>query len=189
MARYGSLPQYANLDLSYRERPMVNHSIVAAKAKPVPIQVGVFWGYGLPVSNWSDDQYLFLTHSVPRRWDGSTNPVYTVAAVLGTANTDKKFQLRCSWEHYTPNGDILPTTSHNVDTETNITGAQSQYKSYQVSFTIDYDVSTPDNIAAGDILAIKLGRIAASSAEATGNIIVFGGVLNYRRDKIGAIYS
>jgi len=179
----------SGLNLGYRERPMVQHSVIGVKSKPVLIQIGVFSGYEMPVSTWSDDQYIFVTHSVPRRWDGTTNPVYTLACILGTANTDKKFKMRASWRHFTPDGDIVPITSRDVDTETSIVGAQSQYKSYKISFTIDYDYFTPDILVASDVLSIKVGRVDASSAEATGNIIILGGVLNYRRDKIGITYS
>lgn len=184
-SRASASNDYANHSYSLRERPTVDFAIVSSKAKPVPIRLGVYWGYEMPVSTWSDDQYLFLTHSVPRRWDGVTNPTYSLACVLGTANTDKRFQMRVGWRHYTPNGDILPATSTNVDVETNITGAKAQYFSYQVSFTIDYDILTPDNMAAGDVLALKIGRIDATTAEATGNIIIFGGVIQYKMDKIG----
>ena len=185
--RANATNDYDNHAYSFRERPAVNHAIIASKAKPVPIQVGVYWGYELPVSNWSDDQYLFLTHSVPRRWDGTTNPIYSIAAVLGTANTDVKFQLRVGWRHYNPSGDVLPATSTDVDVPVVVSGAKAQYFSYKVDFTIDYDILTPDNIVSGDVLAFKIGRVAKTSGgtEATGNIIIFGGVIQYAFNKIG----
>ena len=174
--------------LSFRERPSVNFAVVASKIKPANIALGVYYGFEMPVSNWADDQYLFLTHSVPRRWDGVSNPIYSVACILGTANTDVKFQMRVGWRHYTPDGDVLPDTSTNVDVETVVSGAKLQYFSYKVNFTIDYDILTPDNMAAGDVLALKIGRIAktAGGTEATGNIIIFGGVIQYNRDKVGS---
>jgi hypothetical protein len=97
--------------------------------------------------------------------------------------------MRASWRHFTPDGDIVPITSRNVETETSIVGAQSQYKSYKVSFIINHEYYTPDLLTASDVLSLKVGRIDASSAEATGNIIILGGVLNYRRDKLGVTYS
>jgi uncharacterized protein YegL len=75
-------------------------------------------------------------------------------------------------------------TTHTVTTETSIVTA-SQYTVYKVDFTIDYDIDTPNVIVAGDTLVGKLFRVAASSLEITGEVIILDWWINYWRGFYG----
>ena len=168
-----------------RQRPGLNHSAIAGRSfVPTPVWVGICSGYSLPITNGSDYEELTFKHSVPRRWDQASDITFSVHCAIDTANTDKKFKLNFAWEHFST-GDIIPATSNNVPIEQSIVGAAAQYKSYKIDFTIDYDIDVGDAIVPGDTLVGKLTRIAASSAEITGEVIIIDWWLNYWRGYYG----
>lgn len=162
--------------------PQVEFGKIQATTKPSVVDRGAFVGYSMPVYN-NDNQELYISQSVPRRWDGQSDIIFGFLATLDTANTNKKFKMQVDWEHVTA-GDILPATTHATSVEVS-TGAASQYMTYDMTFILDYDIDTPDVVVSNDILGIRLRRVAASSDEITGNVIVSGFYVQYNRNKIG----
>lgn len=178
------------VDVGLRQRPQTNLALIAAKSKPTIVANGIYQTYSLPISNFTnDDEYIFFTHSVPRRWDGKSDITYGMVAVIDTANSTKKFSLRLDWEHFT-SGAILPATANSCSCQITVAASSEQYQTYNPTFTIDYDIDGAGNeIKAGEIIAGKIGRVAASDNEVAGEILIFGQYLNYRRDKIGVDWS
>lgn len=172
------------VNTTLRLRPQVEFGRIQATSKPTIVSRGVVQGYSLPVYN-ADDEELFITQSVPHRWDEASNITFGCMAMLDTANTDKKFKLQIEWEQVTA-GDVVGTSTVTASTEIDVTGAASQYMTYDVTMTVDYDANTPDVIEANDVLAIRLRRVAASADEITGEVVVYGFYIQYNRDKIGA---
>lgn len=112
-----------------------------------------------------------------------SDPLLTFSAYLDTANTDKKFKMRLSWGHYNANTDVVSDSSHDVDVEVD-TGVASQYQSFQLTFTMDYDVGGAGNeLAIGERLCLRIRRIAASSAEITGEVVIVPPLLQFLTDK------
>jgi len=155
---------------------------IIASGKPTMVTQGVYRGFSLPT--YAADEEVFSCVCMPPDWDGVTNPIVYVGGWLDTANTDKKFQLQVSWEHSSP-GDVMPATSHDVDVET-ATGTALQYTFFKVAHTIDFDVDTPDNLIAGDALAVRVRRLAASETEIAGEFVVEGVILYYKLASFGA---
>jgi hypothetical protein len=117
-----------------------------------------------------------------------SNPVVTISAVIDTAQANTKdFQLRMAWNHFA-DGAVLPTAIHNVDTPQS-TGAAAQYKTFRISFVIDYAVAGAGvELKAGENLAIQIYRIACpggAGSEIAGEVMVNGMEIAYNRDKIG----
>jgi hypothetical protein len=167
-----------------RQRPELDQTAISGNSfLPTHVTIGITSGYSLPVSNGSDKEVLSFNHSVPRRWDQASDITFSTICALDTANASKKFKLRLDWESYGA-GDVLPVTTHTVTTETSIVTA-SQYTVYKVDFTIDYDIDTPNVIVAGDTLVGKLFRVAASSLEITGEVIILDWWINYWRGFYG----
>jgi len=155
---------------------------IIAAGKPTRVTRGLFMGFSLPIYN-DDNEELFACLCVPMRWDGASDFTVYVGGWLDTANTDKKFKLQVSWEHWTA-GDVLPVTTHDVEVETD-TGTAAQYKSFKIPFTLDYDVNSPDSVEVGDAIAIRIRRIAASSDEISGEFVVEGATLIYKINQFG----
>jgi len=160
----------------------IHISRIVASGKPTLVTLGAYRGFSLPT--YAADEEVFSCVCMPWDWDGVTNPVVYVGGWLDTANADKKFQLQVSWEHSSP-GDVMPATSHDVDIETD-TGTAEQYAFFKVAHAIDLDIDTPDDLIAGDALAIRIRRLAASEAEIAGEFVVEGAVLYYKVGSFGA---
>jgi len=155
---------------------------IIAAGKPTRVTRGLFMGFSLPIYN-NDNEELFSCVCVPMRWDGASDFTVYIGGWLDTANTDKKFKLQVSWGHWTYD-DTVPITAHDVEVETE-TGTAAQYKSFKISFTLDYDVDTPDNVEIGDALAIRIRRIAASADEISGEFVAAGAALIYKINRFG----
>ena len=163
--------------------PNIELGKIAQNSKPTIVARGVSKGYSLPIFN-SDDEEVFMCDCVPRVWDGVSNPNFALGAYLDTANTGKNFKLQMSWEHYNPDGDVVSTTSNDVEVET-ATGTAAQYKSFQVEFPIDYDVDGAGNeLKPYERLCMRLRRIAASENEITGEIVVVPPAIFFLRNKV-----
>lgn len=148
---------------------------------------GLYRGYSLPI--WNDggnvNEELYFKENVPRRWDEASDITASVIAVLATANTDKKFQLRLAWEHFAKGG-VVPTSSNLVPCEKD-TGTAAQYQSFICDFNIQYDIDGSGNeIKYGEVLTARLRRIAASELEITGEVVILDWYVEYIRDKMGA---
>jgi len=170
-------------------RPEINLNEIKKQAVPDQVQVGLFWGYSLPVYA-GDHEELYFTHKVPERWDGASNIRVKIHACLaGAEDVGDKFQLRLAWEN-TKHEEVTPVTSNDVDVETTIlTDRNAQYDEYHEIYTVDYDIDGEGNeIAPGDILGCRLRRIAASALEVTNEIIILGIDIEYQRDKFGGAF-
>ena len=167
-------------------RPEINTAEIAKRTVPAQVQRGVFFGYTLPVYN-SDYQELFVRERVPYRWDGTSDiRVKIRIALAGAEDVGDKFQFRFAWEHE-PCSVELPDTSNDVDVETIIlVDRNAIYDEYCVTFVIDHDIDGVGNeVKAGELMAGRLRRIAASSLEATGDIILLDFAFEYQIDKFG----
>ena len=167
-------------------RPEVNIDEINKQTVPIQGQRGVFFGYSMPVYN-NDHQELFINQEVPGRWDGVSNfVVHIIVALSQGEDIGDKFQFKLSWEHDGGEGEVIPDTSNDVPIETTILENRNEaFDVYELEFTIDYDIDGEGNeIVEGEIFAARLQRIAASSLEATGNILVVGFDVHYQVDKI-----
>lgn len=185
MVHSGSIPQlvYGPIRVKLRQRPHIELSRILGVSKPTIVYRGIFRGFSLPIYA-SDSEEIFLNHSVPRRWDGISNPTVVARVYLDTANTDKKFQLRLAWEHNKV-GNAVPSSSNDVDTPID-TGTSPQYQSFDVSFEIDYDIDGAGNeIVPGDQIGLRIYRIAAPSDEIVGEVVVMSVYIDYWRGFYG----
>ncbi len=164
-------------------RPDVDWATVQAQGKPTFVNRGVFGGYSLPIYN-NDNEELYLGICVPGRYDEVSDIIAHADCWLAGAEDTKNFKLQLSWDHYTE-GDVVPATSNDIAVETATGASAAQYKSFRVPFTIDYDIDTPDNIAAEDRLGLRLRRIAASENECVSEIVIAHVGVSFRRDKLG----
>lgn len=172
------------IDTTLRLRPQVDFGKIQATSKPTLVERGVLQTYSLPIYN-SDDEELFINQSVPRRWDGASDIIVGCIAAIDTTNDSKNFRLELAWENITT-GDVVPATSNAATTEIATGATAAQYQTYDVQFTIDYDIDGEGyEIEANDVLAMRLRRIAATSDEITGEVLVYGFYVQYNRDKIG----
>jgi len=156
-------------------------SRIIASGKPTQVTQGLFRGFSLPT--YAADEEVFSCICVPKIWDAASDITVYIGGWLNTANTDKKFNLQVSWQHWTP-GDVVPTTTTDVPVETE-TGTADQYKSFKIAFTLDYDVNTPNNLAVGDALGIRIRRLDASENEIAGEFVVEGADLVYKINAFG----
>ncbi len=174
----------ANEGLVYIEiTPDLDYETVRAQGKPTRVYRGVFAGWSLPVYA-ADNEEFFLTICAPNRYDGISDIITHIDCWIAQAEDTKNFKLQLSWEHFTPS-DVVPATSTNVEVQTATGAGAAQFQSYQVDFAIDYDIHTPNNIEADDILGLRLRRIAADANECAGGIVIAHVGVNFRRDKLG----
>lgn len=155
---------------------------------PTLVTQGLFHGFSLPeyVAEPDNHEQLFATICVPSRYDEASDIIFHLYCWLAIAENSKNFNLQLGWEHYTPETDIVPATETLVPVETATGASAAQFQSYEVEFTIDYDVHTPNNIVADDILALRIRRIAASIDDCIGEIVINHYGVIFRRDKLGA---
>ena len=154
---------------------------IQGTVKPTQVARGVFDGYSMPIYA-SDDEEIFACSCIDEDYDGVTDPQVYVAGWLDTANTNKKFKLQISAQVCDPslNG-VLPATSTDYPVEVT-TGTWAQYATFLATVTLS--VATL-SIVPGEVLAIRIRRIAASGNEIAGEVVVQGAVLAYNSDKIG----
>ena len=166
-------------------RPDIDFTTITAQGKPTQVVVGVFHGYSMPVYVAGQNEELFFNVHVPGRWDEASNPVvHLLVALAGAEDVSDNFKFQISWEHLTEE-DIIPVTSHDIEVEQAVlTDRNAQYSTYELQFTIDYDVDTPDNLADHDDLAFRLRRIDATNPDITNEIIVLDYHVEFRVDKM-----
>lgn len=176
---------YANHAYSLRVRPSIDFGQIGVKTKPTPIQVGAYSMLSLPIYN-SDSEEIYFNHSVLRRWDGLSDLVFGCKAVIDTANTSKKFRLDLDWYNYVT-GVVVPTALNNVHFD-KTTGTDAQYMTYDVTWTINYDVVVENPILANQILGGRVRRVAnpdGAGSEIAGEVMLHGFYVQYCLDKIG----
>lgn len=170
-----------------RFRPVLDQNAIGKNLKPDVVYRGLVRGFSMPIYA-SDAEELFFTEPyVPRRWDGASDIIVRVSGYLDTANNTKRFRLQVAWEHNTPGTDVIVNTE-NTDNQEVLTGNWAQYQSFSQEFTIDYNIDGADVVAAGDILSLRLRRIAKTGAEAeiTGEVVITGLTMKYRCDKFAS---
>ena len=168
-----------------RYRPVLDQATIAGTGKPVIVYRGILRGFTMPV--YAANQELFFAEpNLPYRWDGSSDVEIHINGYLDTANTSKRFRLQVSWEHYTLDTDVVPTTTHDVEKEI-LTGVWAQYQTFETVHVLDYDVDTPDNLMPHDVVAMRIRRINKTGVEdeIAGNVIITGVVMIYLCDKVG----
>ena len=167
---------------AYREVTFVpNYRNITAQGKPTLVSRGAFFGFSLPIYA-ADDEELFSCRCIDTCWDGITDPVILIGGWLDTANTSKKFKLQVSVEAIDmSSNDVVPTTTTDYTVETT-TGTWAQYTSFIAQVTID---ASAIGLLAGQPLAIRIRRIAASADEIAGEVVVEGFAMQFVADKIG----
>ncbi|MBA7684485.1 hypothetical protein ES703_92881 [subsurface metagenome] len=168
-------------------RPDLDYETIRGQVGvPTLATQGLFRGFSLPLHVADNKEELFATVCVPNRYDEASDIFVHLYCWLAVENINKNFKMQVSWEHYTPGTDIVPaTTAENVEVQT-ATGAGAQFQSYVVKFTLDYDVHTPNNVVADDIVALRMRRVAAAADECADEIVVNHYGVVFRRDKLGA---
>ena len=164
--------------------PLQSSSVIA-QGKPTAVVLGAFSGYSLPVYN-NDNEELFFGLKMPRRWDGTTNPVVYVMCHLASAeDVGDKFKLQLSYASKEYGAGVISNTVNDVEVETTLlTGRAAQYDTYVVAFTID-----ATKLCAGCLLEARLRRIASAETAITGEVIVTDVYINMKRDKLGVKFS
>lgn len=153
---------------------------------PTTVYRGLFKGHSLPV--WDDDkEELSFDLCVPNRWDGSSNITAHAYCRLAGAEDNKNFRLELAWEYYTPGIDNVPLTENLVEVQTATGAGAVEGDSYDVEFTIDYDIKTPELLEIDDELALRLRRIAATENDCADEIIIEHVGLIIIRDKLGEV--
>lgn len=171
-------------NIAIAQRIPITFSTAQALGKPTSVIVGANSGFSMPIYK-NDDEEIFFTLKIPRRWDGTTDPVVTVLAHLGnTEDVGDKFNFQLSYVCNGTTGVLLATTN-DVPVETTVlTDKTAQYSTYPVSFTLD-----ATKMIAGCEFKARLRRIAASSSEVSNEIIVTSVYINFKRDRLGVSYS
>jgi len=170
-------------------RPEINIDEVKKNLVPDQVQVGVAFGYSMPIYN-ADHEELYFRQHVLHRWDEASD--IRIKAIVCLANAEDvgdKFKFQLSWEH-TPQDGVVPVTSHNVEVEqTVLTGRNAQYSVYVLTFTLDYDIDGEGNeVKSGETLNARLRRISAAAPQITNEIIVLDWIVEYQRDKFGVAF-
>lgn len=169
----------------FKDRPRLELSRVTGVSKPTIVYQGMVRGFSLPVYNSDNEELFFDLPSVPERWDGTSDPVVYVQGYLDTANTSKKFKLQVDWYFFTPGSETV-TGGAVIDTgavyETT-TGTWAQYYGFETPIPLNYDTATPNNLTASDFLMLRLYRIAASSNEIAGEVVITGLAIKWRMNK------
>ena len=171
--------------VSLEIRPELDFETIRGQAGiPAHVRRGIIGGFTLPVYA-ADNQELFLTIHIPRRWDGASDIMVHVAGYLDNANNTKKFRFQLEWENITPGTNVIPATNNPVIVETT-TGNWAQFQSYSVDFTIDYDIDGGGaEILPEDELYLRLIRLAATEDEIAGNPVVTHIGVTFCREILG----
>ena len=168
-------------------RPEINVNEIKKQAVPDQVQVGVAFGYSMPVYS-ADHEELYLSQHVLHRWDEASDITAKVFVCLADAeDVGDKLKFQLSWEHTTQTG-AVPATSNDVEVEQIIlTGRIAQYSIYVLTFTIDYDIDGVGNeIKAGETLNARLRRIASGAPAISNEVIVLDWVTEYQINKFGS---
>lgn len=159
-----------------------DYATIIGQGKPTLVNRGITKGFSLPVYS-ADNEELFSCKSTPLDWDNTANPTVYVGCYLDTANTGKKFKLQVSWTCTDlMNNAVVSAGSTDVETETD-TGTAAQYTGFKVGFVMDLVAGGCNN---GYKLACRIRRLAASSVEIAGEVVVCGMAVKYPVNKLGA---
>ena len=167
---------------SLRVRPDLDFSPITAQGKPTFVTIGAISGYSLPIYN-NDNEELFFRFSIPRRWDGASDlTMFVLTALASSEDSGNYMALRASWAR-AKSGSVL--SSGVVDSTVSMTvmpGMGTQYTCYEFELPIDYDAVSPQ-LAANNLLHIRLRRVSAGSPPLNGELIVVGVDIQLTIDK------
>ena len=153
-------------------RPSLNVFEVKKEAVITQGEVGVFFGYILPL--WTAHEELFLSQIAPGRWNEVSDiGIHMYVALGGAEDVGDRFQLRISWEH-APETGVLPNTLHDVDVETTVlAGRAAMNDIYKVVFILDYDIDGGGNeVKPHELIGMRLRRIAATVNEVANDVMI-----------------
>lgn len=163
-------------------RGHLDYTTVTAQGKPSQVTIGTFKGYSMPIYA-ADNEELFFNENVPGRWDCESDIVVHVLVALAAAETPgETFKFQFSWNQVGET-DVVPATTHDVTDEVTVVDG-TQYATYELTFTIDYDADVADPIVCHDNLAGRLRRVASSGDEVDGEIIVLDWHTHYIVNKM-----
>lgn len=171
-------------------RPQLVQTTAKASGTPTQVARGLNVGYSLPVWN-SNDEELYCRLRIPNRWDGSTDPQLGICTTLmnvGGEDVGDKFKFQLEWQTSAAGAVMGTTTSNTTSEQTVLTGRNEQYDTYFVFFTFDASDAT-NPIIAGEMLQIRLRRIAASANDCTGEIGVWDWVSIWPVNKMYPVWS
>lgn len=154
-----------------------------AAAKPTQVVRGINKGFSMPIYA-ADNEELFATSIVPRRWDGVSDLTASILVMLsGLEDVGDKFKFQLSWDCVSCEGTMSDTTV-DVEVETTVlTGRAAAWNVYKLNFTIDYD-PVGHVVVPGCLLSWRLRRIAASTLEVTNEIIALVAADSFNVDKM-----
>jgi hypothetical protein len=185
MTVYTGTPIYNYLTYSVRERIILNQARAAVIGKPTLVVHGIHTLFSCPIwdSGSNADEELYFKWHVPRRWNGTSDLTVGCHAVIDTANTNKKFKFNLDWASCST-GMVETATSTTAACEIT-TGTDAQYYVYPMVWTIDYDAVGGQPVLGGDVLSGRIRRVAASSAEMTGEPMLHGFYAQFNAYKVG----
>lgn len=169
-------------------RPEINIDEVKKQTVPDQVPIGVFFGYSMPlyVADPDNHEELYFKENVPGRWDGASDiTVHMLCCLASAETTGEDFNFQVSWNQVGTT-DVVPATTHDVTHQIEVVDG-TQYATYELTFTIDYDVDVGDPIAIHDLLAVRLRRVAATGVgvdEVDGEVIVLDWHTHYQVDKM-----
>lgn len=172
------------IDRAIRIRPTLDQARIIGVAKPTYVVYGISGGYSLPIFNNNDEELIYRT-VLPTRWDGVTPVKAKIYCYLPTAqDVGDKFNIDFLYKTMCCDTDVIPPTSLNESKETTIVeGRTAQYSTYCVEIILPHVNANPSDFANGCIR-----RIAASSSEITGEIVVMYVELIYSVNKMFGEY-
>lgn len=168
-------------------RPTLVAGRVSGTSTPTAVIYGAHAGYSMPIWSTPANQYeeLYFREYIAGRWDGASDITISLLVCLASAETaGEDFAFQLSWESV-PIGTALTNSTTNVTVQTELVDA-SQYATYRLDFTIDWDVNVHD-IAASDHFACRIRRVAATGGgvdEVDGEVIVLDCIITYTVNKI-----
>jgi hypothetical protein len=162
-------------------RPDLDFTSVAALGKPTQITRGAFKGYSMPL--YAANEELFYGINVPGRWDGASDIIFHALVALALAETPgETFKFQLSWNQIGAT-EIVPSATHDVTDEIIVVDG-TQYATYDLFFTIDYNIDVGDVVLSHDVLGGRLRRVASSGDEVDGEVIVLDWHAHFAVDKI-----
>lgn len=169
-------------------RPEINVDEIKKQAVPDQVQVGVFFGYSMPIYVADPDNHeeVYFKQTVPLRWNGRSDIIIHLNVALAAAETvGDYFRFQLSWEHLI-DGQPIPATSNDVTAEHIVlAGRNAQYDEYELDFVIDYDIDGVGNeILSHELLAARLRRVDATDPDIAGEVIVLDWHTHFRADKM-----
>jgi len=163
-------------------RADLDFTTVTAQGKPSQVIIGLFHGYSMPIYN-NDNEELFFNENVPGRWDGASDITFQVLCCLALAETaGETFKFQFSWNQV-GEADVVPVATHDTTDEITVVDG-TQYATYMLEFTIDYNVDVGDVILSHDDLTGRLRRVASTGDEVDGEIIVLDWHTHYTVNKM-----